>query len=36
LSLGADFWTADERLYNSLPRSLRWVRRIADYQSSKR
>lgn len=31
LSLGADLWTADRKLYNSLPRSLRWVRWIGDY-----
>lgn len=25
----AEFWTADQRLFNTLPRSLRWVRWIA-------
>ncbi|MEX2246940.1 MAG: type II toxin-antitoxin system VapC family toxin [Dehalococcoidia bacterium] len=30
LSLGADFWTADEKLYNALPRSLRWVHWIGE------
>jgi predicted nucleic acid-binding protein len=33
LKMGADFWTADERLYNGLPRSLRWVRWIAESPS---
>ena len=30
-ALGAEFWTADVRLYNAVSRSLRWVRRISDY-----
>ena len=36
VSVGAEFWTADERLYNSLPRSLRWVKWIADYPARQR
>lgn len=31
LSLDAEFWTADERLYNALPRSLRWIHWVGDY-----
>lgn len=31
LALDAEFWTADARLYESVPRSQRWVRWIADY-----
>lgn len=34
LSLDGEFWTADEKLYNALPRSLRWVRWIAHYPVS--
>ncbi|MEX2227764.1 MAG: type II toxin-antitoxin system VapC family toxin [Dehalococcoidia bacterium] len=32
VSLDAEFWTADDRLFDALPRSLGWVRRIADYR----
>ena len=32
LSMRVDCWTADERLFGALPRSLRWVRRIRDYK----
>ncbi|TAK59829.1 MAG: PIN domain-containing protein [Dehalococcoidia bacterium] len=30
---GAEFWTADRKLYRALPRSLRWVHWIGDYTS---
>ena len=29
--LGAEFWTADQRLYRTVARSLNWVKWIGDY-----
>ncbi len=31
LSAAAEFWTADRKLYRTLPRSLTWVNWIGDY-----
>lgn len=34
LESSADFWTADTRLRNALPKSVRWVHSLADYGDS--
>lgn len=32
-AIEGEFWTADERLIEALPRSIRWVHHIRDYSS---